>query len=209
VVHELADSETELAPTIDPVLLTATRGAPVTIKPRGEAPLTLSDVTIGSGSTIQAENLVVKSRLALTGDSTLGPTAGGNITIGTETAIVLEARDEKLPQLDLGLIGQGYAVVPAEVYVAIPSGGLGGSEHCLISGRTLGNCEDWRPKVTISRPHEFQDTRELRRLETFYVSVRRDSKLFSGGSRLFHYRRNLELFCADHTDKPPIVTPTF
>jgi hypothetical protein len=113
-------------------------------------------VGIGPGAKIKAQRLRVSSRLALTGDSSLEAVDNDYITITTGTQVAMSAQAQRLPQLDLGVVGAEYSIVPAAIYVEIPPGGLGTSSHQLIAGATLTNCEEWASKVTFVGSDEFE-----------------------------------------------------
>jgi hypothetical protein len=63
---------------------------------------------------------------------------------------------QTLPQLNLGEIGTNYTLVPAEISVEVPAGGLGTAAHELIWGNTLENCEDWKGKVRFVGAGHFE-----------------------------------------------------
>jgi hypothetical protein len=154
--YRLTQLINRLDSTTEPLLLQPTTGEVITIEPTGPGFLKLAEVAIESGANIQARRLRVSSHLALSGGSKLAPVQDDLITITTQTRIAMAAEEQRLPQLDLGAIGTQYALVPAEILVEISSNGLGTSSHELIRGATLDNCEDWKKKLTILGPNQFE-----------------------------------------------------
>jgi hypothetical protein len=105
---------------------------------------------IANSSHIQASSMTIATYLELFDNSELSATSNGTITLGESVALRFSARTEvtALPKLDLGIIGDSYDTLPAELVVSlgevkIENTVLDTLKVPLVQGRTLANCDKW------------------------------------------------------------------
>jgi hypothetical protein len=112
--------------------------------------LWLTIVNIGLEAQIVAKDLVVQSSLRLESGSKLEAAPSDMITLVPGVELEFRCGNfNQLPHLDLGVIGDGYTVLPAVLEVvieALPS--TDEVPRALVQGKTLSNCDEWRKKVT-------------------------------------------------------------
>jgi hypothetical protein len=111
--------------------------------------LWLTVVTIQPGADLVAKGLVVQNFLQLEVGAKLFAAPLDQIDLGADIEIRFSSPSAtKLPSLDLGDIGDAYAVVPALRNVEISSGDIPSDLHQpIVQGKTLSNCESWKAKV--------------------------------------------------------------
>jgi hypothetical protein len=116
----------------------------------GTEELWLTVVQIEPAARLIAKDLTVQASLHLQSGATLTAAPLDKITLIPEVELEFRCgKVQELPHLDLGEIGDGYAVVPSVLTVVIGSSSTSDDVHKpIVQGRTLGNCDEWKKKVT-------------------------------------------------------------
>jgi hypothetical protein len=114
--------------------------------------LRFTSVVVAPGAKITADNVTVESFLELRDSAVLEPNPLDKIQLKSDVTLKFSGNTpETLPRFDLGIIGSDYAVVPStiEIVIADSPGEVPDQQHQLIvKGRTLGNCDEWKVKLT-------------------------------------------------------------
>jgi hypothetical protein len=140
------ESDVAVPSTYHPVLLNGSG----TIRPTSDGQLILADITLPQGSDVIADRLVVLSRMALVGDSSLTAVENGAITIASSVSIVFEGDGEELPSLDLGNVGADYGIVPRSFEIVKLNREVIGNRRTLVAARSLSNCAEWIAKAQLN-----------------------------------------------------------
>jgi hypothetical protein len=142
----------------DPIILQGSG----TIRAENEGDEVVFDhIEIASGSHIIAEKLQVKSYLKLKGESGLSGADDTEIKlVNNQVHIVFEGEGTSTPSINLGQIGDNYAILPRKFEVNIRASQfepeeLKNFDRELVVGTTLSNCDDWITRTTLSDPDNF------------------------------------------------------
>jgi hypothetical protein len=125
--------------------------------------LVMRDLIVASESDIQAVGLRVIERLDLLGNAVLRAKPGGTIDLTPDILMVFQGEGQKLPTLDLGVVGEGYGVMPSEIRVDIDAGAFSENdqrvlEHALVIAETFSNCEAWKHRAWLDTGPPFELT---------------------------------------------------
>jgi hypothetical protein len=123
-----------------------------TIRSEVDNLLRIRTLTVDQGSQITAYGLSIQKSLVLLGNSVLSAGENDQIAFLPVVDITLQSDGAGgLPTLDLGLLGDEFNSVPESLAItglaALDPAAVGARK--LISGRTLGNCEEWKDLVVL------------------------------------------------------------
>jgi hypothetical protein len=143
----------ELEPTDALVLINGSGTIHFTDGTGAIQPLILKDLVVVPGSEVKGGQLRIKSSLDLTGKSVLSPLSDNDkIELDDkQVEIVIRAREEDFPRLNLGEIGDEYKILPKSVEIDCSVAHLvGDGTWTLIEGNSLSNCAEWLGYVNFT-----------------------------------------------------------